>query len=162
VSEKPLSVFHVQQLQEAVDELLKLCPLLQQIEIKNSVVQMIKSNYVAHNSISEPENQHPTVFYSLDADAIYKPKICPESNGLDLPLQSDIHFEANDLKKIDLKIKFKLPQHYSALLLNKHRFHNVRFNRCRFPKQRLHGSPKYVTKTAYFICRNSISTTICT
>jgi dUTPase len=32
-----------------------------------------------------------------------------------LPLQTDIQFEANELKKI----KFKLPQHYSALLLNK-------------------------------------------
>jgi hypothetical protein len=80
-SKRPLSAFHVQQLQETVDELLKLFPLLQQVEIKNSVVQTMKSNYVAHNSISTSENQHPTVFYSLDADAIYKPKICPDSNG---------------------------------------------------------------------------------
>jgi dUTPase len=66
---------------------------------------------------SEPNG--PLVFYNLHPDSTLLPKICENSNGLDLPLQHDVYMEPHELKKINLGIQFQLPIHYCALLLNK-------------------------------------------
>jgi hypothetical protein len=61
----------------------------------------------------------PTVRYQLSRTAEYLPKICPESNGLDIPLQETLYFQPHELKKVNLYIRFILPKHYCALLMNK-------------------------------------------
>jgi dUTPase len=47
------------------------------------------------------------------------PKLCDSSNGLDLPIQHEEHFQPNELKTINLGIKFQIPKNYCALLMNK-------------------------------------------
>jgi len=59
------------------------------------------------------------VFYHLHPESTILPKICPSSNGLDLPLQKIELFEPHELKKINLGIKFQIPTNYCALLINK-------------------------------------------
>jgi hypothetical protein len=41
----------------------------------------------------------PTVLYTLAKDAVFQPKICPQSNGLDIPFQHKVTLQPNELKK---------------------------------------------------------------
>jgi dUTPase len=59
------------------------------------------------------------VHYSLHPEAKILPKICNASNGLDIPLQENVHFKPYEIKKVNLKIKFQFPKHHCALLMNK-------------------------------------------
>ena len=57
--------------------------------------------------------------YNLHPTAELSPKICLQSNGLDIPLQKDEIFAPYELKKVDLKIRFQFPKNHCALLINK-------------------------------------------
>jgi dUTPase len=83
---------------------------------KQNFVKQAQSTQTPLFSIS---HEKPTVRYQLSRTAEYLPKICPESNGLDIPLQETQYFQSNELKKVNLHIRFILPKHYCALLMNK-------------------------------------------
>jgi dUTPase len=59
------------------------------------------------------------VYFQLHEDSTFLPKICENSNGLDLPLQTDTYFQPFEVKPINLGIKFQLPKDYCALIMNK-------------------------------------------
>jgi dUTPase len=61
----------------------------------------------------------PEVLYKMDSTATYKPKICPHSNGFDLPFQNDIELEPGEIFKVGLQVSVQLPPHYCGLLINK-------------------------------------------
>jgi dUTPase len=61
----------------------------------------------------------PLVLYQLTSGAKYKPKLCDNSNGLDLPFHEDIHLEPNQILKVKLGVCVQFPTHFCGLLLNK-------------------------------------------
>jgi dUTPase len=65
------------------------------------------------------KSKFPFVFYKLNDDTIYEPKICNDSNGLDIPFQNKIILKPYELQKSNLGIKFKFPKHYCGILMNK-------------------------------------------
>ncbi|MEI7489024.1 MAG: reverse transcriptase domain-containing protein, partial [Chryseobacterium sp.] len=74
-------------------------------------------NMMRYESVSQ--DLSPVVYFHLKETADLSPKICVESNGLDIPLQQDETFQPYELRKIDLQIRFQFPKHHCALLMNK-------------------------------------------
>ena len=114
----------VNKLNEATDQVLQTLSLLDAHRVKNSVDTAVKQNYIESVQIfstnSLPVNKsQPTVYFRLHPDSVYKPKICEDSNGLDLPFQEDVFLAPHELKKVNLGVQFQLPKHFCALLMNK-------------------------------------------
>jgi dUTPase len=61
----------------------------------------------------------PEVLFDIHPTANFLPKICENSNGLDIPLQEKLFLHPAELSKVNLKIRFQLPKHYCGLLMNK-------------------------------------------
>jgi len=61
----------------------------------------------------------PVIYYSMHSSAKFRPKICDQSNGIDLPFQEEIILRPNELRKVNLGIKVKLPYGHCALLINR-------------------------------------------
>jgi dUTPase len=61
----------------------------------------------------------PVVLFDIHPTAKFLPKICENSNGLDIPLQETLLLQPTELSKVNLKIRFQFPKHYCALLMNK-------------------------------------------
>ena len=64
--------------------------------------QEIKSNFINTcyvNKFNIQNSDHPTVYYKMSLQAKFKPKICENSNGLDLPIQETITLQPYELKK---------------------------------------------------------------
>ena len=114
----------VNKLNAATDQVLQTLSLLDAHRVKNSVDTAVKQNYIESVQIfstnSLPVNKsQPTVYFRLHPDSVYKPKICEDSNGLDLPFQEDVFLAPHELKKVNLGVQFQLPKHFCALLMNK-------------------------------------------
>ena len=62
---------------------------------------------------------NPPVYFTLIKNAKYLPKVCAESNGIDLPLQSTVTFQPKENKKVNMGIRFKIPDKHCGLLMNK-------------------------------------------
>ena len=94
-----------------------------QILSENTVLayaeEQIKETYINAIKAKMKKATQPVVHFSLHKTANILPKICDDSNGLDIPLQEDVHFEPYELKKVNLGIKFQIPKNHCALLLNK-------------------------------------------
>ena len=61
----------------------------------------------------------PPIKYTLTESATYQPKICALSNGIDLPLQADVTIEPLQTKKVNLGVRFIIPEKHCGLLMNK-------------------------------------------
>ena len=61
----------------------------------------------------------PPIKYTVTESAKYQPKICALSNGIDLPLQADATTETIQAKKVNLGVKFIIPEKHCGLLMNK-------------------------------------------
>ena len=142
VTQKPLTVESVDNFRRANDDLLVSLNQAEIESVKNHMKNETKKNLLTQfnniklfniatsenltsitaleNSSKNPYSENrPTVFYRLKPEAIFKPKLCDLSNGLDLPFQSDIHLQPFETKKIDLMIQIQMPKNYCALLINK-------------------------------------------
>ena len=64
-------------------------------------------------------SDNPKIRYSLNPESKYLPKICDQSNGIDVPLQEEIILQPNEIKKVKLGIRFLIPIKYCGLLMNK-------------------------------------------
>jgi hypothetical protein len=99
-TEKSLQNYHT-----SVRKLLQLLGPFQQDNIQNQVEQDIKTMFtVSLNTIQthQEKSSHPTVNYKLHPEATVLPKICEDSNGLDIPLQQNEEFAPYELKKVNL------------------------------------------------------------
>ncbi len=117
LTEKSLQNFHT-----SLEKLFQLISPIHQEQIQYQVENEIKINFITHLPTSQNYNaieDSPKVRYNLDPTAELSPKLCLESNGLDIPIQEDEIFEPYELKKVNLRIRFQFPKHYCALLLNK-------------------------------------------
>ncbi len=81
----------------------------------------LKQNFISamNFQISPQNSDNPVVHYKMHENSEIIPKICEESNGLDLPLQQYEYFQPYEMRKINLGIKFQLPENHCALLMNK-------------------------------------------
>jgi dUTPase len=68
---------------------------------------------------AQPPDSPPNVGYILDIHAKYKPAPNTQYNTLDLPLQSTTMILPNEIRKIDLGIKFEIPSGYCASIVKK-------------------------------------------
>jgi dUTPase len=64
-------------------------------------------------------SDNPKIRYSLNPESKYLPKICDQSNGIDVPLQEEITLQPNEIRKVKLGIRFLIPIKYCGLLMNK-------------------------------------------
>ena len=122
----PLTENNIQKFNNALHNILTLLGSIDrqrtitqvhQTDIKNFVKSIHSQETASNFNTSTQEN--PTVKYKIHDSAQFFPKICENSNGLDIPLQEDVHLKPHELKKINLKVKFIFPKHYCALLMNK-------------------------------------------
>ena len=61
----------------------------------------------------------PVILYCLLPNAKYLPKVCPDSNGIDVPFQRTIELKAKEIKKVPLGLKINLPEGLCSLLMGK-------------------------------------------
>ena len=115
----PLTESLLGKLKESQKKLLSTSQLITNTELENQTNTVLKINFINAVSDKEPESSNPIVYYSLHPEAKILPKICNASNGLDIPLQEDVHFTPYEIKKVNLKIKFQFPRNHCALLMNK-------------------------------------------
>jgi len=124
-AENPQSADKMQKLQRATQEVLhSLALLVDRTEVEQAIQEQIKKDYIKTIetlTVESPisDSPQPIVSYNLHPEAKFKPKICEESNGIDLPFQESVTLQPNELKKVNLKVQFKLPKHHCALLMNK-------------------------------------------
>jgi hypothetical protein len=101
--QQPLTNKNIQYLNDALEETLNNIGLMDKERTISFVYNTDKQNFVTQaQSIQTPLfsifHEKPIVLYQLSSTAAYLPKICPESNGLDIPLQEKQHFQPNELK----------------------------------------------------------------
>lgn len=125
VVQKPLTEESVRDFTSAVTRtVMTMSEIRDPDKIDRTVDRAMRSDFIFayhnHTEIpkSNPETQ-PIVFYRLHARSQYLPKICPDSNGLDLPFQEDVILQPHQVLKVDLGVQFQLPKHFCALLMNK-------------------------------------------
>jgi dUTPase len=121
-TKQPLTEKSLQNCHTSLDKLFRLISPIQQEQLQYQIENEIKINFITnlpniqhYNTIED----NPKVKYNLHPTAELSPKICLQSNGLDIPLQEDEIFAPYELKKVDLKIRFQFPKNYCALLINK-------------------------------------------
>ena len=84
---------------------------------ENNFVTFVNNSKVFHNE--NFSDNVPIVYFDIDSRAHLMPKICDKSNGLDIPLQSNLYLQPGELAKVNLMVRFQFPKHYCALLMNK-------------------------------------------
>ncbi|RPH76321.1 MAG: hypothetical protein EHM77_09320, partial [Planctomycetaceae bacterium] len=126
--QKPLSSENVHEFNNALTSALDNIGLVEKQAVINHVYQVNKQKFIDNVNKVHPtylkivDNQNsapPLVLYHLQDSAQYMPRVCENSNGLDIPLQETVHFKPYELKKVNLGIKFIFPKNYCALLMNK-------------------------------------------
>jgi dUTPase len=116
----PLTDKLVGKLKESQQQLIETTQLIDQDNLDRNAQEAIKINFMEAIQKKEIQKEaNPMVYYSLHPTATKLPKICADSNGLDIPLQETIKFEPYEIKKVNLKIKFQFPKNHCALLMNK-------------------------------------------
>ncbi len=110
----------LQDVNDSPQEILNDIGLMEKERTINSIYIQDKQNFITESQQSENKaftifSSTPLVRYQLAPDAEYLPKICPDSNNLQIPHQETIHFQPHELKKINLYIRFILPKNYCAL-----------------------------------------------
>jgi hypothetical protein len=94
-TKKPLRKESLQNFHTSLEKLFQLISPIQQDRKQNQVENEIKLNFVTNitTTFNNSDNFYPRVKYNLDPTAELAPKLCPQSNGLDIPLQEDKIFE---------------------------------------------------------------------
>jgi dUTPase len=115
----PLTETLLGKLKASQKKLLENSQLITETELANKTDEVLKINFIDTIQENEKITSNPIVHYSLHPEAKILPKICNASNGLDIPLQENVHFKPYEIKKVNLKIKFQFPKHHCALLMNK-------------------------------------------
>ena len=97
LTEKSLQNFHT-----SLDKLFRLISPIQQEQLQYQIENEIKINFITNLPNVQNYNTievNPKVKYNLHPTAELSPKICLQSNGLDIPLQEDEIFAPYELKK---------------------------------------------------------------
>jgi dUTPase len=121
-TKQPLTGKSLQNFHTSLEKLFKLISPIQQEQLQYQTENEIKINFITNLPSVQNYNTievNPKVRYNLHPTAEFSPKICLQSNGLDIPLQEDEIFAPYELKKVDLKIRFQFPKNHCALLINK-------------------------------------------
>jgi len=111
----------VKNFEKQLDELSSQLSSLERQKIKEFALSSIKDDFVTNLNSSKliATSNKPTIFFKLAEKATFLPKLCENSNGLDLPFQEEINLEPHELRKVSLSIQIQLPANHFALLLNK-------------------------------------------
>jgi dUTPase len=117
----PLNKKSVDKFHSSQKALLSNLGLVEQSKIKSETELSLKQNFISamNFKISPQDYRNPVVHYKMHPNSEILPKICEDSNGLDLPLQQFEYFQPYETKKVNLGIKFQLPENHCALLMNK-------------------------------------------
>jgi dUTPase len=124
MTERNLHIFH-----NSLESLFNKLTPIQQKQVQDSVTEETEQNFVAHVNLTQPletptyrklqPSNEPVITYQLRPEAEMSPKLCLNSNSMDIPIQTDELFQPYELKKVDLAIKFQIPRNYCALLRSK-------------------------------------------
>ena len=115
----PLTESLLGKLQESQQHLLDTAQIITNTELKKRTEKELKIKYINAIENNSKKHKQPIAYYSLHPEAKILPKICNNSNGLDIPLQEDVNFTPFEKKTVDLKIRFQFPKNHCALLMNK-------------------------------------------
>jgi len=123
-SADPLSQSKLRKLQDSTTAIADLMTSKDVEYIRNQIKTTQKNNFIAAVNtldVSQPKvfSDKPVVYYKMADNAKFRPKICDMSNGIDLPFQENILLRPNELKKVNLGVRFKLPKGHCALIMNK-------------------------------------------
>ena len=82
---------------------------IQSSHILKSVIDTVHQNFIKSTNATNIFHYNrtiqskPTVYFDMHPNAKFLPKLCPESNGFDLPLQETHTFQPYELKKNKFK-----------------------------------------------------------
>ena len=100
VKQKPLTQESINSYNAATTKILKTLSDIDNLKINKAMHQEIKQNFIntcfVNNNVQTSD--HPTVYYKMSLQAKFKPKICENSNGLDLPIQESVTLQPYELK----------------------------------------------------------------
>ena len=105
--QQPLTDKNIQKTNQSIDSILNHLDTIQSSHILKSVNDTVQQNYIKSTNATNIFHYNttiqstPSVYFDMHPNAKFLPKICPESNSFDLPLQETHTFQPYKLKKID-------------------------------------------------------------
>ena len=115
LKQQPITEYNIDYHNTILDDILANISELQKQTVFQKVKDTIKTNFISQRSATtfaiQTTNNTPIVKYNMHSSATFLPKICSYSNGLDIPIQTNIDIQPYQLLKVNLHIRFQFPQH---------------------------------------------------